>query len=234
MESPIDVVIVERRELRGLERVFRDRSHAGLVLAEMLSEFSGSNGVVLAVPAGGVPVAVEVARELGLALDVVVVSKITLPWNTEAGYGAVAADGTVAVNRTLAARVGLGEHDIEAGVAATREKVERRSTRFRGDESWPPMTARPVIVIDDGLASGYTMMVALRALQSFEPGQLIVAVPTAPADTVDRVAERVDAVYCANIRSRRPYAVADAYELWRDVPEATAVELFRRHRFGSP
>ena len=87
-----------------------------------------------------------------------------------------------------------------------------------------------MIVVDDGLASGFTMQVAARAVAARRPGKLIVAVPTAPADTVARIAERVDAVYCANIREGRPFAVAEAYRRWQDVAEDVAVELLERAR----
>jgi predicted phosphoribosyltransferase len=230
MESPIETVVVERRGLRGLTRVFRDRAHAGAVLAEMLSARRGSNALILAVPAGGVPVAVEIAACLRLELDVAVVSKITLPWNTEAGYGAVAFDGSTSINRALTTAVGLSEAQIEAGVEATREKVARRAERLRGDRPAASLEGRPVIVVDDGLASGYTMMVAVRVLRASSPERLVVAVPTAPADTVDRLAERVDALYCANIREGRPFAVAQAYQRWSDVSEEAAIELLSRTR----
>jgi predicted phosphoribosyltransferase len=217
--------VVERGELRNRTGVFRDRAHAGEVLAAMLEEFSGGEALLLAVPAGGVPVAAVVAQRLTLPLDVAVVSKITLPWNTEAGYGAVAWDGTVRINRGLATRVGLGEEDIRDGVERTTLKVRRRVERFRGERSGTDLGGRPLILIDDGLASGFTMMVAVAALEAAGGAMPMVAVPTAPDDTVARLAERARAVYCANIRSGRPYAVADAYQQWSDVSEETAVEI---------
>jgi predicted phosphoribosyltransferase len=217
--------VFERSELRNRTGVFRDRDHAGEVLAAMLDEFRGGDGLLLAVPAGGVPVAAVVAERLALPLDVAVVSKITLPWNTEAGYGAVAWDGTVRINRGLAAQVGLGEDEIRDGVERTTLKVRRRLERFRGNRSWPELGGRPVILIDDGLASGFTMLVAVAAVEDAGGGRPLVAVPTAPDDTVARLAERTAAVYCANIREGRPFAVADAYRQWSDVTEETAVEI---------
>ncbi len=229
--------VIERRELRNRTGVFRDRAHAGEVLAEMLAEFRGSECLLFAVPAGGVPVAAAVAERLALPLDVAVVSKITLPWNTEAGYGAVAWDGTVRINRGLAAHVGLGEDEIRDGIEGTRRKVERRVQRLRGQRDWPELTNRPLILIDDGLASGFTMLVAVAAVEAAGGAPPVVAVPTAPDDTVARLAERAQAVYCANIREGRPFAVADAYQSWSDVTEETAMEILagsrsRRGRTG--
>jgi predicted phosphoribosyltransferase len=220
--------VYERRELRGALRIFRDRSHAGELLSELLAEhlqhLQLDDGLVLAVPAGGVPVAVVVAERLGLPLDVAVVSKITLPWNTEAGYGAVAFDGSIRINRGLAARVGLSGDEIQQGIEQTKDKVARRSARLRGSRPLPELTGRPLILVDDGLASGFTMLAAIDALG---PERLVVAVPTAPEDTALRIAERVAAVCCVNLREGRPFAVADAYEYWSDVAEETAAELLR-------
>jgi putative phosphoribosyl transferase len=225
VEEYLHGTVVERSELRNRTGVFRDRAHAGEVLTAMLAEYRGSDALLLAVPAGGVPVASVVAKRLALPLDVAVVSKITLPWNTEAGYGAVAWDGTVRINRGLAARVGLGEDEIRDGVARTRRKVERRVERLRGGRSWPEFGGRPLILIDDGLASGFTMMVAVAAVEAAGGDRPPVAVPTAPDDTVAWLAERTRAVYCANVREGRPFAVADAYQHWSDVTEDQAVEI---------
>jgi predicted phosphoribosyltransferase len=220
-----DATVVERPELRNRVQVFRDRAHAGTVLAEMLQELRGTGALLLAVPAGGVPVAAAVAQRLELDLDVAVVSKITLPWNTEAGYGAVAWDGTVRINRGLAAGVGLGEQEIRAGVEGTTDKVRRRVDRLRGGRQWPVLQGRPIVLIDDGLASGFTMLVAVVALEAAGADRPLVAVPTAPAGTVAKIADRAEAVICANVREGRPFAVADAYESWSDVTEDEAAAL---------
>jgi predicted phosphoribosyltransferase len=217
--------VLEQSDLRNRTEVFRDRAHAGEVLAAMLDSFRGSDSVLLAVPAGGVPVAAVVAKTLALPLDVAVVSKITLPWNTEAGYGAVAWDGTVRINRGLADHVGLDEGQIQDGVNQTRLKVQRRVELLRGGRHLSELKQRQAILIDDGLASGFTMLVAMAAIEAAEGGPPVVAVPTAPADTVARIAERAQAVYCPNIREGRPFAVADAYQHWSDVSEETAVEI---------
>ena len=212
-------------ELRGRTRVFRDRTHAGAVLAGMLGELRGTGALVLAVPAGGVPVAAELARRLGLPLDVAVVSKITLPWNTEAGYGAVAFDGTIRINEPLVARAGLSARQVEAGIEETLAKVQRRVRSFRGARPPPDLPGRPAVLVDDGLASGFTMATAVAALRKAGAERLYVAVPTAHEEAAGRLAPGVDAVYVANLRSGPVFAVADAYERWRDVPEDEARKI---------
>ncbi len=220
-------------ELRGRTRVFRDRIHAGAVLADMLQDLRGTDALVLAVPAGGVPVAAELARRLDLPLDVAVVSKITLPWNTEAGYGAVAFDGTIRINEPLVARAGLTARQVEAGIEETLAKVERRVRTFRGTRPPPDLAGRPAVLVDDGLASGFTMATAVAALRKAGAGRLYVAVPTAHEEAVGRLAPGVDAVYVANLRSGPVFAVADAYRRWRDVTEEEARRILQAAR-GEP
>lgn len=146
----------------------------------MLDVYRRTDAIVLAVPAGGVPVTGVIARRLAISLEVAVVSKISLPWNTEAGYGAVAFDGTMRLNEDLVAHLGLTEEQIQEGVNQTTQKVIRRIKRFRGDRPFPDLTQRPAILVDDGLASGFTMLVAIEALRKTGTGAICVAVPTAP------------------------------------------------------
>jgi predicted phosphoribosyltransferase len=185
----------------------------------MLAPFSLENGLVLGIPAGGVPVGLAAAARLGLPLDVVVVSKITLPWNTEAGYGAVAFDGTCQLNQALIAHLSLSEDQITEGIRKTRSKVMRRAERFRGNRPFPELTGRPVILVDDGLASGFTMRTAIAALRKAGADTLIVAVPTAHDRAVADIAGLAEGVVCANIRPGGRFAVAEAYQDWYDVSE---------------
>jgi predicted phosphoribosyltransferase len=226
--------IHELVELRDRMGCFRDRAHAGAALATMLEPFRGTDAIVLAVPAGGIAVAVVVAEQLGLPLDLLVVSKITLPWNTEAGYGAVAFDGTVRLNDRIVQYEGLIEETIQDGIEKTRDKVARRFNRLRGDRPFPDISNRTVVVIDDGLASGFTMGVGVEAVRNAGANDIIVAVPTGHNDAVRRVARGVEAIYCANIRSGYSFAVADAYENWYDVGDAEATELYRRFSGTGP
>jgi putative phosphoribosyl transferase len=212
-------------ELREREGVFRDRRHAGEVLARMLESAGEGEGILFALPAGGVPVAAPMAEMLGLPLDVAVVSKVLLPWNSEAGYGAVAFDGTVRINTDLVHRLGLSSSTVEEGVAETRRKVERRMRLFRGDRPFPDITGRSVIVVDDGLASGFTMLVALEAMRGRKAGRIVVTVPTAHQGAIDRIRREADELYCANVRGGVSFAVAAAYRRWSDVTEEEVLEI---------
>ena len=220
--------IIERPDLRERTRVFHDREHAGEVLAEMLDAYRQSDAMVLAIPAGGVPVAAVLAEKLHRPLEVAVVSKITLPWNTEAGYGAVAFDGTVRLNEDFVTRLGLTDEQIQDGIDQTTQKVLRRVNTFRGDRPFPDLAKHRAILVDDGLASGYTMLVAAEALRKAGARDISVAVPTGHWKALQRMTDKAEAVYCANIRSGFSFAVADAYEAWTDVAEEEAVGIYTR------
>ena len=217
-------------QLRQRVGVFRDRKHAGQILAEMLQEWKGSKAVVFAVPSGGVPVAVEVAGVLGLSLDVAVVSKILLPRNTEAGFGAVSFDGTVWINKEFVDYFGLDQSAIEQQTQAALEKVQRRVKLFRADRSRPDLKNQPVILVDDGIAAGSTLRVALMALYHIGARKIIVAVPTAHQESLVHIMDRVDALYCANIRGGPQFSVAAAYQYWDDVDENDARRMLTSFR----
>jgi len=227
MEKRVKEKVFDLPDLRNRRHVFKDREAAGRVLSGMLEQYRNSNAIVFAIPAGGVAVAVPLARELGLPLDVAVVSKITLPWNPEAGYGAVAFDGTVRLNEELLSHFRLSEGQIRAGIRKTEEKVSRRVALLRGDRPLPDFK-RPVLLVDDGLASGFTLLTAIEALRKQGCGELVLAVPTAHEESLSRVMDEVDAVYCPNIRGGLSFAVADAYEQWRDLSEEEIITLLKK------
>ena len=222
--------IVDLVELRDRVNVFRDRTHAGKILAGMLDSYRNTDAIVLGIPAGGVPVAAALANHINLLLDVLVVSKITLPWNTEAGYGAVAFDGTVRLNEKLLPRLGLSEDEIQQGIEKTFSKVTHRVKSLRGERAFPDLSKQTVILVDDGLASGFTLLVGVEALRKARAGQIIVVVPTGHWDSVQMMAHQVEAVYCANIRQGWSFAVADAYERWSDVSDEEVVEVIKKFR----
>lgn len=214
-------------ELRNCTRIFRDRLDAGLELSKMLADFEDSNAAVFGIPAGGVPVAAPIAWKLKLILEVVVVNKITLPWNTEVGYGAVAFDGTVMINETLKAQMGLTQEEVEKDIVQTTEKVQRRCKDFRGDKPFPDLENRPAILVDDGVASGFTMLTAVEAMKLKGASRIIVAVPTAHLQALEKIAPEVERIYCANVRGGDGFAVADAYQTWYDVEEEEVIDILK-------
>ena len=227
MLTSLPANVVDLPDLRDQVGVFRNREHAGEILAGMLEVYSGSDAMVMAIPAGGVPVGKVLAEKLSLPFDLAVVSKITLPWNTEAGYGAVAFDGSVQLNQDLVARIGLTEKQIKEGIDKTSKKVAYRMRSLRGEGVLPNLTAQQVILVDDGLASGFTMRAAVAALKKIGATSIVVAVPTGPRSSVEKITSEVDILYCANVRSGWSFAVADAYESWSDVDKEELASLLK-------
>lgn len=217
----------ERTDLRDRVQVFAGRTHAGKVLADMLKPYHRTDTLVLGIPAGGLPVAAEIARCHQLEFDVAVVSKMTLPWNTEVGFGAVAFDGSVQLNEVLIPQFRLTKSDIQQVIEKTTAKVNRRVKTLRGERPLPSLANRPVVLVDDGLASGFTMCVAIEAIAKAGAHHIIVAVPTAHARAVDKLLGEVADVYCANVRTGWSFAVADAYERWWDLDEEEISSILR-------
>jgi len=220
-------------ELSGRERVFEDRTDAGAALSRLIENESGQDlrttgAWILAIPAGGVPVAAEMARRLELPLDFVVVSKVWLPWNHEAGYGAAAFDGSVRLNVRLIRELALANQEVRYGVEKTKARVERRARMLRGNRGYEHLRGRTVVVVDDGLASGFTMLTAIAALRRLGVARVEVAVPTSSRDAAEAVARDAERLFCANLREGFPFAVADAYRHWRDVDDSELASLLPR------
>jgi len=222
--------LIEDRSLRDKVRVFKDRKEAGILLAKTLSGYRGADGIVLGVPSGGVPVAAEVAEALGLPLDLVIVRKVQIPYNPEAGFGAVGPDSEVSLNADLVSRLGLTEKEVERQIQKTKDIINSRNELFRGGLPFPSLRDRVVIIVDDGLASGYTMLSAVDFIKSHRPEKVVVAVPTAPKRTVDLILPHVDELVCLNVRSGLVFAVADAYENWYDLEDEEVISILQSLR----
>lgn len=219
---------IDDPKLRGKSFVFRDRFHAGELLASRIEPMLGQENLLFAIPSGGVPVAVVIAEKLKLPLELIIVRKIQIPWNREAGFGAVTLDGEVAINRSLVSRLGLTQEMIREAVAETMEVIRDRAEKFLTGNPLPELKGKFVFIVDDGLASGYTMLVAVKTIKKRNPKKVIVAVPTASLDAVKLLSPKVDKVICLNLRYGPYYAVADAYMQWYDVSDEEVIELLRR------
>jgi predicted phosphoribosyltransferase len=191
---------------------FRDRVHAGRVLARALEDYKGKpNLLVLALPRGGVPVAFEVARELGAPLDVFVVRKLGMPGHEEYAIGAIASGGVRILNEEAIRGFGVTDAEIDAVTAEEQMELERRERRYRDGRPAPDVRGKTVILVDDGLATGSTMRAAVEALREEGPARLVVAVPTAAPETCEDIASLVDEMVCA--MTPEPYY---AVGLWYD------------------
>ena len=177
--------------------LFRNRQQAGQQLARQLAEHEpGDDAIVLGLARGGVPVAAEVARILGLELDVFVVRKLGVPVQPELAFGALATGGARVLNERIISVAGLDDHVIDKITDAEREILEYREQLYRGDKAPPQLAERNVILVDDGVATGATMSVAVEAARQLHPTRIIGAVPVSPVRSCRSLAEEVDAMVC--------------------------------------
>ena len=210
--------------------LFNHRVDAGRRLARALSNYAGrADSLVLGLPRGGVPVAYEVARALDAPLDVFVVRKLGVPGHEELAMGAIATGGALVVDDAVVRQLGISQREFEAVARREQRELERRERRYRGDRPPPDIAGRTVIVVDDGLATGASMRVAVAALRQEHPGRIVVAVPVAPPETCDALRLDADDVVCA-VTPQPFYAVGLWYEDFDQTTDEEVHDLIEQAR----
>jgi putative phosphoribosyl transferase len=209
-------------------RPFRNREHAGRVLAERLKAYANRpDVVVLALPRGGVPVAVEVAAALRAPVDVFVVRKLGTPGQPELAMGAIATGGARVLNDDVVKLLNLTTDAIDEVAETEQRELERRERLYRDHRPFPSLADQVVILVDDGLATGSSMRAAVKALRQHRPGRIVVAVPAAAAETCDEFRDEVDEIVCAT--SPDPfYAVGLWYEDFSQTTDEEVRDLLAR------
>ena len=209
--------------------VFADRLDAGRQLAAALTRFKNEHPVVLALPRGGVPVAFEVAQALGAPLDVALVRKIGAPGHSELGLGAVVdgRDPQMILNEDVVRLVRPKPGYLQSEKARQLQELERRRRLYRDDRPPPPIEGRTVIVVDDGIATGGSAKAVLRALSAQHAGKVVLAVPVAPADTLEVLASEADEIVC--LATPDPFfAVGEHYEDFAQTTDEEVMHLLER------
>lgn len=198
---------------------YRDRRDAGRALAARLRGYSDREDViVLALPRGGVPVGFEVATALRVPLDVFLVRKLGVPGHEELAFGAIASGGILALDGDIVRQLGISRATIERVIAREAAELERRERAYRDDLPPPELRGRTITLVDDGLATGSTMMAAAAAVKQEQPARVIVAVPVAAADACERLRQEADEVIC--LLTPSPFhAVGIWYEDFRPVSD---------------
>src|SRR2546422_6466836 len=208
--------------------IFRDRTEAGQILASKLTKYLNQvNTVILALPRGGVPVAYEIGKELGLPVDIFVVRKLGVPGHEELAMGAIASGGVRHINRDVVDQVRIDSETIDVASRREQKEIERRERLYRGQRPPVDVQNKTVILVDDGLATGSTMPAAIAALRQHRPARIVVAVPAAAPETCQQIADEVDEIVCA--ATPEPfYAVGRWYEDFSQTTDDEVRELLAR------
>jgi putative phosphoribosyl transferase len=209
-------------------RLYRNRTEAGEVLARELCDYANRPDVlVLALPRGGVPVAYEVARTLHAPLDVFLVRKLGVPGHEELAMGAVATGGVRVLNEQVVHHFRIPASVIDSVAAWEMEELERRERLYRGERPPPTVRGKTVILVDDGLATGSTMLAAAKAVRQQEPARIVVAAPIAAPETCDFLRAEVDEVVCP-VTPEPFHAVGLWYEDFSQTTDEEVRELLGR------
>jgi predicted phosphoribosyltransferase len=209
-----------------IELPFQDRSEAGRLLASELAKHKlAPDSIVLALPRGGLPVGAEVAEALKVPLDIVVVRKLGVPWQPELAMGAIAG-GTCVLDHELIRMLGISDEDVEAVVARETKEMERREELYRRGLPELNLHGLTVVLVDDGLATGSTMLAAARHVRSAHPKKLIIAVPVASSQACGRLTSEADECICLAVP--QPFsAVGEWYMDFRQVTDEEVQNILK-------
>lgn len=203
--------------------LFSDRLDAGRRLAE-LYDGPRDEVVVLGIARGGIPVGYPIATDLDAVLDVVTARKLPIPWSPEMGFGAIAPDGSMVLNEELMPSLGLSPEEIDSIAKQVLAEVRRRELVYRGGRAAAAVAGRNVILVDDGLATGYTMIASIEMMKNQGAAYLTVAVPVSPADTARRVEAMTDRLLVIHEACTYSFAVASFYRDFHDMEDGEVLE----------
>lgn len=214
--------------------VFENRYDAGRQLATWLAEYRNRNAVVLSIPNGGVLVGLGVALALNADFNIIISRKIPLPLSPEGGFGAVTDDGTTILNEEMIRRFNLSQQQINYQVSQVRAAIRQRSLLYHGKRPPSLLKDKTVIIVDDGLASGYTMMAAVESIRYRQPREIIVAVPVASAAALPKVEKLANRVVACVSGFGPEFYVSDFYRYWHEPSDDEVLQCFKewglRHR----
>jgi putative phosphoribosyl transferase len=212
---------------------FADRAEAGRLLAEeLLMQNQPANLVVLALPRGGVPIGAEVAKAFGAPLDVVVVRKFGVPWQPELAMGAIAGDSFQTLDDEVIRALGILTEEIDDVAARASAEVTRREKLYRGDRAALDVHGRTILLVDDGLTTGPTMLVAARYVRHLKPRKIVIAVPVGSVQACRLLKKKADAIVC--LATPEPFtAVGEWYVDFRQGTDAEVQRLLEQNRFQS-
>ncbi len=209
------------------QAIFENRYDAGRQLAVKLTEYKKRSPVVLAIPNGGVLVALGVVLALEADFNLIISRKIPLPLSPEGGFGAVTDDGTTILNEDMVKRFDLSPHQINYQVSLVRAAIRQRSLLYHKDRPPSVIKDRTVLIADDGLASGYTMMAAVESIRYRQPKEIIVAVPVASATALKKVEKIADKVVACVAGFGPEFYVSDFFRYWHEPSDEEVLQCFK-------
>ena len=225
---------------------YESRFQAGKILVECIKIQNKKLGEDLidnpdiffcfAIPNGGVPVTEGFCSILKFKYDILIVRKIKIPFNPEAGFGSITTDGTIFINQPLLTRLNLSEESKIRSIELTKAEIYDRLKFYEKtldlEQAYrKQIQNKYVFILDDGLASGFTMIAAISMIKKYKPIKIFITVPTAPLRTVNKLNKDVDEIFCPDIREVMQFAVADAYNHWYDVPESEVLEIINESNY---
>ena len=209
------------------EMLFKDRLEAGEKLAEILSDYRGERAAVIAVPRGGVEVGYAIASKLDIPLEVTVPRKIGSPMDPELAVGAVAEDGTIYVEEEVSRMLGVGEDWIRIEAERELQEVRRRLEIYRGGKPLPSLEGYTILLVDDGIATGATIIATARFLRKLNPGKLIIAAPVAPPEVLPKLSKEADDIRC--LETPTPFfAIGQFYQSFPQLSDSEVLEYLSR------
>lgn len=211
--------------------MFRNRSEAGKLLGNALVSFKSSNPIILAIPSGGVPVALEVASILGADLDVIVTRKIGAPGNPEFAIGSVTQNGQTIADMRLLEQMQISYDYLEDEAERQLQRIRTTLLKYRGDKPYPSLEGRTVIIVDDGIATGSTISAAIQTVRKMKASKIIVAAPVGPHAEVAALSKIVDRIVCL-MTPINFYAVGDYYGDFSQIEPEEVRRLLERVREG--
>ncbi len=224
-------MIIEDTKLHNKYYIFETRRWAGFLLGRFvaLEDFD----ILYIIPNGGVPVGLGLL-EFPLispqkAFDLLIVRKIQIPGSTEAGMGAITPDGQIFLNEELVTQLSVTNYQLEQQIERTKQQIEKKRRAFQLPPS-PTVHGKKILITDDGIASGFSMLAGAKWLKKLGAEEVTIAVPTAPMSSINRLEPHVEKIICLNIRDRYPFAVADAYTDWYDLDMAESKQYLKEIR----
>jgi len=227
---------------------YESRYQAGETLAELICESykdleerlyeDSDRFLCFAIPNGGIPVAEGFCSEFRMKYDIMIVRKIKIPYNTEAGFGSITTDGSILINKPLLAQIHLSKDQIEKSISFTKKEIKNRLELYRKSENLQEFYQKAIFnkeifMIDDGLASGYTMLAGIEMVHNYHPKSIYIAIPTAPLHTIQKIKtiSYINEIFCSNIRDVWRFAVADAYQNWYDISENEVLDILSASKY---